>query len=264
MQIKDLDEYILEDIESAEHPSDFIKREGYAVLILRLPEIGNNISIKSIVFLIEKSCVYRYNREQSRFEELGSVANMQELIEVKIEKLISSIKEYHFKIDSLEEGLYSFSFESSFMDSWVSYKKDVSLISRLMFHAAIVVGLLNSYLKKELQESFDRHAFEDLHEEVNRVENLAKAAVEKLDYLYDFYRAKVDEKMNRNVYYLTLLSGIFLPLTLATGFFGMNTGGLPYTNDPAGTWKVVVLSIILELLFFVPFILMNRKKSKRV
>ncbi|HGZ69857.1 MAG TPA: hypothetical protein ENK74_00475 [Nitratifractor sp.] len=64
---------------------------------------------------------------------------------------------------------------------------------------------------------------------------MAKAAIEKLDYLYDFYCAKVDEKMNRNVYYLTLLSGIFLPLTLATGFFGMNTSGLPYTNDPSGT-----------------------------
>ena len=87
--------------------------------------------------------------------------------------------------------------------------------------------------------------------------------MDKLDNLYDFYRAKVDEKMNRNVYYLTLLSGIFLPLTLLTGFFGMNTGGLPWSDDPNGTWKVVAVSIVLEIVFFMPFILQNMKKIQR-
>ena len=127
-----------------------------------------------------------------------------------------------------------------------------------MFHASIVVELFISHLKKQNIE-YDKNAFEDLHEEINRVRDLAKACVEKLDYLYDFYRAKVDEKMNRNVYYLTLLSGIFLPLTLATGFFGMNTGGLPWADDPLGTWKVVAISVILEIIFFLPFILQNVK-----
>jgi magnesium transporter len=69
--------------------------------------------------------------------------------------------------------------------------------------------------------------------------------------------------MNRNMYWLTIISAIFLPLTLVTGFFGMNTGGLPYTDDPHGTLKVAALSIVLELLFLVPFFLMNMQKTKK-
>ena len=88
-------------------------------------------------------------------------------------------------------------------------------------------------------------------------------AIDKLNSLYDFYRAKVDEKMNRNVYYLTLLSGIFLPLTLITGFFGMNTGGLPWLDDPYGTWKAVGIAFVLEIIFFLPFLFQNMKRVKR-
>ena len=69
--------------------------------------------------------------------------------------------------------------------------------------------------------------------------------------------------MNRNVYYLTIISGIFLPLTLVTGFFGMNTGGMPLSDDPHGTLKVVALSLVLELLFILPFILLNMQKIKK-
>ncbi len=263
MELKNLDEYILEDIESSEHPSDFIKRDNFSVLILRLPEVNSSVSIKSIVFLIEGKEVSIYNREKKALEPFGTVDTMLEMLEEKIEKLINKIKWYHLKIEELEESLYSSSLDSSFMEKWLSYKKDVSLINRLMFHASIVIELALTHFKKELKEDFDRLAFEDLHEEVTRVRDLAKAAVEKLDNLYDFYRAKVDEKMNRNVYYLTLLSGVFLPLTLATGFFGMNTGGLPFTNDADGTWKVIEISLLLEFIFLAPFIVMNMKKSKK-
>jgi magnesium transporter len=65
------------------------------------------------------------------------------------------------------------------------------------------------------------------------------------------------------MYLLTVISAIFLPLTLVTGIFGMNTGGLPFTDDPNGTLKVLGLSLFLELLFLVPFFLINRRKIEK-
>ena len=261
MDLFKLDEYLLEDIESSDHPSDFVKRDNLVALILRLPVVNSKIDIKSFAYIIEKENVYFYNKSDRKLEKLGNLSTLQELLEEKIEKLIQDIKLYLVEIDKLEESLYS-SLDNSFMEKWLLYKKDVSLINRLMFYALIVIELFINYLKKNCQ-NYNNYAFEDILEEVNRVKNLSKVAVEKLDYLYDFYRAKVDEKMNKNVYYLTLLSGIFLPLTLVTGFFGMNTGGLPFVNDSSGTVKVIYISIILELLFFLPFILMNLKKIKK-
>jgi len=262
MKLIELDHFLIEDIESSDHPSDFIKRDDYACLILRIPNINTIIDVTSYAFLVENNAVYIYDRDKKDIKNFGTLSNMQEFLEDKIEKLIQDIKEYHIKIDKLEERLYEDSVSDNFIHTWLSYKKDVSLTHRLMFHASIVVELFISYLKKEAKD-FNLPAFDDLHEEIGRVRDLSKSALEKLDNLYDFYRAKVDEKMNRNVYYLTLLSGIFLPLTLVTGFFGMNTGGLPYANDDLGTWKVVGISLILELIFFLPFIFLNRKRVSR-
>ncbi|KAL8154174.1 hypothetical protein V2J09_011934 [Rumex salicifolius] len=39
------------------------------------------------------------------------------------------------------------------------------------------------------------------------------------------------EQINRKLYYLSFLSVIFLPLSVITGVFGMNVGGVPWTNQ---------------------------------
>ena len=261
MELKKLDKYIIEDIEGDEHPSDFIKRDGFNVLILRLPEVDLEVTIKSYAYIIEGDRVSIYNREKKSLEDFGSLDDLLDALNSKIEKLISDVKRYHILIDNLEESIYTDNLSNTFMQEWLSYKKDVSLINRLMFHASVTVEQLVLSLKKE--SSVNIHALEDIKEETKRVYDLSKSALEKLDNLYSFYSAKVDEKMNKNVYYLTLLSGIFLPLTLLTGFFGMNTGGLPLANDPMGTWKVVAISLVLEVIFFLPFILQNFKKIEK-
>ncbi|XP_074312787.1 uncharacterized protein LOC141648192 [Silene latifolia] len=41
------------------------------------------------------------------------------------------------------------------------------------------------------------------------------------------------EQINKKLYYLSFLSIVFLPLSVITGVFGMNVGGVPWTNQ----WK---------------------------
>jgi len=263
MQLNNLDKYILEDIKGEDHPSDFIKRDKYTVLILRLPKVNSTIKIESFAFIIDKNIVYSYNRKSQKIEILGTLDILIDKINIKVEKLISDIKKYHIAIDDLEESIFEHNLNGKFMQKWLNYKKDISLINRLMFHSTITIEQFTLFFKREHNTNLDIHALENIKEETKRVYDLSKSALDKLDNLYNFYRAKVEEKMNKNVYYLTLLSGIFLPLTLLTGFFGMNTGGLPLTDDPMGTWKVVGISVILEILFFLPIISQNFKKIKR-
>lgn len=72
------------------------------------------------------------------------------------------------------------------------------------------------------------------------------------------------EQINRKLYYLSFLSLIFLPLSIITGVFGMNVGGVPWTgqNDPDikdGFLNVMLLCLaILVLILFCaafPFLL---------
>lgn len=48
--------------------------------------------------------------------------------------------------------------------------------------------------------------------------------------------AKVAEQTNRNTFVMSIVSVVMLPVTFVTGYFGMNTGGLPLSAEvPHGT-----------------------------
>ncbi|MCJ7873715.1 CorA family divalent cation transporter [Marinovum sp. 2_MG-2023] len=76
-----------------------------------------------------------------------------------------------------------------------------------------------------------------LHESANR----AQRALEELDAVHHRLNALADHQYNRkadqlsrNGYGLSVIAAVFLPLGFVTGLFGMNVGGLPWTDTPLG------------------------------
>jgi zinc transporter len=54
----------------------------------------------------------------------------------------------------------------------------------------------------------------------------------------------LNEATSRNLYVLSIITAIFLPITLVTGIFGMNVGGLPWLEHPGGfIWVIVVMAL---------------------
>ena len=52
----------------------------------------------------------------------------------------------------------------------------------------------------------------------------------------------LSEKINRNLYFFSVIAAIFLPLGFLTGLLGVNLGGLPGADNPAG---FIIFSSIL-------------------
>lgn len=59
--------------------------------------------------------------------------------------------------------------------------------------------------------------------------------------------AKLATEMNNYLQAISVLTALFLPPTLIVGIFGMNTGGLPLTQDPDGFAWVLLLSALCAL-----------------
>ncbi|MEO1923955.1 MAG: CorA family divalent cation transporter, partial [Nautiliaceae bacterium] len=227
-----------------DHPSDFEITKDYSVLILRLPFIKDEkVEVISYAFLIKEDKIYIFDRNKKEFEYLGDFFDLHKFLDVRIDKILAKLNKFHMQIAKMEDGLYEENIDKSFANEWLKLKKELVLIERLMGYAIVA---FERFLK-HYKEKVDNFAFKDLEEHFQRAFRFAKNAIEKLDYLYEFFRAKQDEKMNKIMFVLTLLSGVFLPLTLVTGFFGMNTGGLPLVNDPEGTLKAVIIGLILEV-----------------
>lgn len=56
---------------------------------------------------------------------------------------------------------------------------------------------------------------------------------------------KLTERLGERTYALTVIAGIMLPLTLLTGVFGMNVGGMPLVNHPNGFWLVSIGMLVI-------------------
>ena len=73
---------------------------------------------------------------------------------------------------------------------------------------------------------------------VRRLEASSETAVQ-------LHFAEQSNRTNNIMRALTVLTAIFLPLNLVTGFFGMNFEGLPLIHSPTGFW--IAFSIMLAL-----------------
>jgi len=68
--------------------------------------------------------------------------------------------------------------------------------------------------------------------------------------LQDELMAKLTAQSNRLLYFLSLMTAVLLPMTIISGLFGMNVGGLPFLENGVGFWIVTALSIAVAATTF--------------
>ncbi len=67
----------------------------------------------------------------------------------------------------------------------------------------------------------------------------------------DIYMSSISNSLNQIMKTLTIFSVIALPMTVITGFFGMNFDAIPGLHSPTGFWiaVMVMLGIVIGMLF---------------
>ena len=66
----------------------------------------------------------------------------------------------------------------------------------------------------------------------------------QLRLLRDELDLRAAQRTNQNIYVLSILTALMMPATLVTGFFGMNTGGLPLASRAGGTEIATTVAIV--------------------
>ncbi|KNG91947.1 hypothetical protein ATO11_20075 [Pseudaestuariivita atlantica] len=92
-----------------------------------------------------------------------------------------------------------------------------------------------------------------LKDVIDRVTRL----VEQLDTLHlrasimqDFLSVRVTERLNRTMLLLSVVAGVFLPLTFVSGLLGMNVGGIPGASAPYGFLAITGSLILVGVVEF--------------
>ena len=249
----------LEDLQNKLHPSIFEEHTDYQILILRLPEqINNKFDFNSYGFILIEKDVYHYDQMQANLVPLpNGMDDLYHFLDSKIDILMHDIELMQEKIALLEEALYQ-KFTSRFMEHWHAFKKELSQSERVIIKS---VDTLQLFIKKSKTSASLALKFNDLHEHLERTLRSNANANDQLNNLYNYYTLRSNDRMNHSIYILTIISVIFLPLNLVVGFFGMNTGGLPFQRIESGT-VYASITMILFTLGIVAVVLWKIKKDK--
>lgn len=104
----------------------------------------------------------------------------------------------------------------------------------------------NKFLRRPTAQLAEEAGYEALQSSADSlgfaIEEVAEL-YERAKLLQEELASRLAESTGRNLYVLSLLTAVLLPMTLVTGIFGMNLAGLPGTHDPHAFWRVMLLVI---------------------
>ncbi len=97
----------------------------------------------------------------------------------------------------------------------------------------------------------DRMVLREAHDRLVRTVEDLDAMRDRLQVVKDEISNAQAERLNRNLYILSLVSAMFLPLGFLTGLMGINLAGMPGAGHPAAFWLfTALLALIAVGLFF--------------
>lgn len=174
-------------------------------------------------------------------------ALLAELSERLTEKIAEAVRQMEDLCDAIEASMISGE-HADLRARIADLRQDVLEFRRFLVPMREAVAdliesgpeaLFSDHDRLELGESLDR-----LRRSVESVESLR----EQLMVFRDELQSRSDELLNRNLYILSVVSAVFLPLGFLTGLMGINLAGIPGAAWPPAFWIFTAALIILMFL----------------
>lgn len=180
-------------------------------------------------------------------------ATITELAEAMIGRMNQSIVDMNAVIDLLEE--------EDPEDDPEGMLKRISTIRRnclaLQRHMSPQHEALE-HISRDAPAWFEDHDRREIAESIARLRRYLDdidISKESALVLQDELRARTLASSEHATYMLTVVAGVFLPLSFLTGLLGINVGGMPGVDDPKAFWTVVGLCGI----FFVGLVVLFKR-----
>ena len=129
--------------------------------------------------------------------------------------------------------------------------KSVYLAAGDTFRAAAIEQLQVA----DLEWWTDRHKryLREVHNHVTRYVEDLDAIRERSQIVKDEIANMLSDRLNRNMYVLSVIAAIFLPLGFLTGLMGVNIGGMPGVDNSWAFWTfswVLIVLVVIQVIIF--------------
>lgn len=191
-----------------------------------------------VVFSKENILFYDKSTE---FTSKDGAKELKKIVQDNISSVNKTLLNLEDELEHMEDQLSARDFPINFMDIWFHSRDSFLILERSISRFLRVLKLFSSDARFITDKQ--RSSFSDLLETIEFFERNINSCQKRLEALHHYYTSIKNDKMNKNIYILSILSGIFLPLNLIVGFFGMNTKDLFFENHDKGTQYVLMIII---------------------
>jgi len=173
----------------------------------------------------------------------GPVALMHRIVDQMVDNYRPTMEALEEQIDELEEEAYYG--RSNLVRRVLGLKRDLASMRRILIPQRDAVGRL---ARREFSAINDEmsYRFRDVYDHVVRLTEEAMLFQDRVTGILEVNLATVSNRLNQVMKVLTVLSTIFMPLTLITGMWGMNVR-LPILPGGEGAQFWWVSGVMLAL-----------------
>src|SRR5438477_10105339 len=179
----------------------------------------------------------------------GSGRLLYEVLDDLLDYCFPILDKINHKLDSLEDDVFEGRSEEVVRDI-SNVKQEIISYRKIIKPERSTLRLLERHVERFLPEELELY-FDDIVDAAERIWDLLDNYKEVIEALEDTNESVISHRQNRVLQILTIFSVVLLPLTLITGFFGMNVR-FPGFDTQNGWWVVVgiMLTTLLGLVGF--------------
>lgn len=166
----------------------------------------------------------------------------------RMEPVLSSLDEL---TDDVEEKVLE-NADTSLRESIVNVRKQAIIYRRYMAPQKDAIGQLRLSDVEWLEDTHKRH-LQESHNHVTRYVEDLDAIRERAQIVKDELANILSDRLNKNMYVLSVVAAIFLPLGFLTGLLGINVGGIPGAENGSAFWffcGILVSVVALQVVIF--------------
>lgn len=181
--------------------------------------------------------------------------NMAHLISYYMSNFITndnqSLEVLEIQLETLEKNVLSSKMD--YVRDEISYYRRKLLILRNYYEQYITIAEHLMENSNELLESDQLISLHQLESRAKRLCNHTRDLSEYVSQIKESYMAQLDINLNSTMKFFTVVTTIFMPLTLIVGWYGMNFRFMPELKWEYGYLWVIFLSITVILISIVIF-----------
>jgi magnesium transporter len=244
----------------------FLVFKGVKTLIRKKAEFYTIYFIDGEQFLItiyrgDNSTIETLLKNQKRIETLLSKGEdylVHHIFDREVDKYVDTREKLSEDLNSLEQIM-----EHPGKDFLKRLTKHELLIMDIKQRADSITDVCSRLRKPTdnfIQNSLLPY-FRDIYDHSMRVSEALKSYLDRIDSIRNSHLSFVSNKMNETMRILTILMALMLPMTIITGFYGMNIA-LPIQDDPKAYIILIILMAAIMLFMFWVFKKMKWVRSE--